>query len=474
MRKIYLSLVSLFFIFNANAQLSGTVNVPSGGIPSLTNIGGLFDQINTAGISGDLVVKVTAGLSGETGTVALFATGIGIYKISIEPDMAALRTVSGSSAGAALIRFDGADRVTIDGRFSGSGNYIRIRNTENSAPALLLVNDAQNNSIRNTIIESGNAIENIQNTGGALQIGNSNVVNGFGNDNNIITYNEIRDRSDISGTSVIGILALGSTSATDIYNDNNVISNNNIHDFFSPASTVQAGVFIGVGNSRYNTDSNSIYQTASRTYTTTGAATRGISVVQPSATNNYGGYNIRNNYVGGTAPGGGINGAYWMLGISGNIINSFVGIGTSTGTLPNLIANNVIKNIDLTTVSPAFNANQFVGISAISGVYDITNNQVGAPTGTDSIKITVNTSSGANITANVTGIGTFNTPSTGYTVTGNKVGGIIIIHNTTGTIQAQLISVAGSPTTPVVINNNLIGSLTTPNSITISPSANRA
>ena len=460
----------------ANFPITGTINqytivansyagaIPVGTaetITSLTNAGGLFALINAGVVSGDITATVTSDLAAETGTFALNEwkeTGAGNYKLSIVPDGITIRTISGTSAAAALIRFDGADRATIDGRFGGSGNYLRIRNISNVMPGILLFNDAQNNVIRNTIIESGNTTLATQNTGGATQIGNSNVVNGNGNDNNTITYNEIRDRSDVIATPNIGIVALGSTTgALKLFNDNNTISNNNIHDFFSPTSNSQTAVHVGLGNTRFNIDSNSIYQTTARIYTTTLSSARGINIAQGSGTENYGGFNIRNNFVGGTSPMGGTNGNYWTMSSSGLIVNSFSGIAVTTGTLPTTISDNVIKNIDFTTVAPTTGFNVFTGIQTTQGIFNVNNNRVGAAAGTDSIRITVNTSTGPNATTFLAGLIAFNGVASGNTITNNSVGGITVAGTATTQMQPQWIQIQGTPAEPVIITNNLIG-----------------
>jgi hypothetical protein len=456
---------------------AGVVNVGSAEtITSLTNIGGFFQQLKSAVVTGDIKVTVTSDLLSENGQFALSQwaeSGAGGYKVTIVPDGTTLRSIQGLSTTAALIRLDSADRVTIDGRFSGGGRYLRFRNNNSSNPAIALINDAQNNTIRNTIIESNNTIGATVNTGGAINIGNSNVIDGSGNDNNLIAYNEIRDRSDVTGTPASGIYAGGSTSSLAIYNDNNSIIGNIIHDFFSATATHQ-GILVGTGNSRFTIDSNSFYQTSPRVITTSGITTRGIVIAQSSSIDNYGGYNIRNNYIGGTSANGGTNGAYWTVSSSGSITNNFNGINVTTGTLPTEISGNVIKNIDYTTVAPTAGATQFVGIVTVQGIYNVNNNQIGAPTGTDSIRITVNTSTGTIATSFLAGIQAGNGAVSSTVVSNNKVGSISVAGSTTGSIIPQFIQVQGTPVQPIIVSNNLIGSTSTANSINMNSSGGGA
>jgi hypothetical protein len=454
---------------------AGTINVGSTEtITSLTNVGGLFQQLKAGVVTADVTVNITSDLMLENGQFALAnwnESGSGKYSMTFVPNAATIRTIQGLSSSAALIRLDSADRVTFDGRFAGAGNYLRIRNTNSLNPGILLVNDAQNNTIRNCIIESNNTSTAI-NIAGGINIGNSNIINGTGNDNNVITLNELRDRSDISGTPLILISAAGSTGSLDLFNSNNTISNNNIHDFFSATTTNQAGIFISTGNTNFNIDSNSIYQTVPRVYTTTNVVTRGIFLNQASPLDNIGGHNIRKNYIGGTSPLGGTNGNYWTLSSTGTIANAFQGITVSTGLLPTLVQGNVVKNIDYTSASPAAATSMFFALSLNNGKINVNNNQVGAPTGNDSLKLTFNTNGGTNNTCFTAGIITFNGTSSTTDITANKIGGITIGGSTTALVFNQIIQTQGTPSANFSVADNMIGSMTTANSIQTNLSAN--
>ncbi len=460
-----------------SSTFSGIINVGTAeAITSLTNVGGIFQQLKSSVLTGDVTIQIKSDLTAETGTYALSAwgeVGSGAYKISIVPDAAVIRTISGASAAQALIRLDSADRVNIDGRFGGSGNFLRIRNTDATKPGILLLNDAQNNTIRNCIIESNNTTVATVNTAGGLNIGNSNVINGTGNDNNFIIFNEVRDRSDIAGTPLNGIYAHGSVSSLDIFNSGNTISNNNVHDFFSATVTTQTGIQINVGNTTFNIDSNSVYQTLARIYTTTGLITRGILINQSSPVDNVGGYNIRNNFIGGTSPRGGTSGSYWSMSSSGIITNIFQGITVSTGLLPTLIKGNVIKNIDHITMAPTAATTMFTGLSANNGKFSLDGNQIGAPTGNDSIKITINLpTSGTPTTSFLAGIIAFNGTASTTDITNNTLGGISILGSTTSAIFTQLIQFQGTPSSNGIISGNSIGSRSTANSVQLTCPAN--
>ncbi|MBL0177031.1 MAG: T9SS type A sorting domain-containing protein [Ignavibacteria bacterium] len=95
------------------------------------------------------------------------------------------------SVSGGMIRLNGADRVRIDGRFSGSGRYFRFRNNNTAQPVFTLLNDASADTVRNCFIESGCT------STGAIVIGAGVTT---GNDNTVIAQNVIRDRTDITTT----------------------------------------------------------------------------------------------------------------------------------------------------------------------------------------------------------------------------------------------------------------------------------
>jgi len=456
----------------ANAY-SGNINVgPAETITSLTNAGGIFNLINTGVVSGNVTINITGDLTAETGTNALnqwAEEGIGNYTVTIVPSAAATRLISGSSAAASLVRFDGADRVTVDGRFGGSGTYLTFRNTSTAAQTVGFINDAQNNTLQYSIIESGNTAVSTT-LGGAVFIGSTTLANG--NDNIVISNCEIRDRSDVAGTPAMGINCVGNSAGTLAqYNNNVTISNNNIHDWFLANNANQFGLQMGAGNSGFNITGNSFYQTATRTNTVTGAVTRAINISFASTVNSNGGHTITGNFIGGTAPGA--NGGDMTLTVSGaGVSQTFVGISVTTGLIPNSIQNNTIRKIDYTTNAPAAAASMFLGINLGQGIFNvgnITGNTIGAPTGNDAIKITINAGGAVNsFLAGILAVAT-----NGYfNIQNNTIGGITVAGTTTtGGIIPQWIQVQGTPTQNTTVTNNLIGSTTTANSIRVTATA---
>lgn len=148
-------------------QPGGTIDVGTGQTyTSLTNTGGLFEAINTLGASSNLTINITSDLVGETGTVPLNEIPGGIT-VLIRPTGAA-RLITGASTNG-LIKFSGADGVTIDGSLTGATSAqvvggddairnLTIQNTSTTATAGAVVsvlqgtNGANNFTIKNVKI----------------------------------------------------------------------------------------------------------------------------------------------------------------------------------------------------------------------------------------------------------------------------------------------------------------------------------
>lgn len=445
---------------------SGSINVGSAeAITSLTNAGGLFALINAGTLSGNLTVNITSDLLAETGTFALnqFAeTGTGGFTLTIQPGTGSTKTINGTST-SGLIRLDGADRVRFDGRFGGSGQFLTFRNTSTSAATLLLLNDAQNNIIRNCVFE-GNSTLTTGNTAGVINIGTTTGPEG--NDNNTITFNDIRDRSDAAGNPVLGIASTGTTTTYPQYNNNITVSNNTIHDYFLNGSTLMAGINVLTGNYNWNIDSNSIYQTVTRSHSVTGSITSGINISNTVTNNTTGGFNLRRNYIGGTAPLCGGT-ALTITTPAGTTTTGFRGMSVISGLIPNFIQNNTIANIDWTTNSPAANTVMFAGIGTGNGIHNITGNTIGSTTGNDNILMTINgTGAGISFTRAYT-LASFTATMHGGIIDNNAMGSITIGGTNTAGVIFEGCSIQGSNGVigNVSISNNTMGSLTTANSI---------
>src|SRR5206468_11913731 len=167
-------------------------------------------------------------------------------------------------AGSPLIDLNGADNVTIDGLSSG-GNSLTIANTTVSATAgtstIRLINGAQNNTVTRCMV-LGSSTASTTVAGGNILISTST---GGANSSNAISNNAIGPAGANLPTK--GVMSLGSASPN--HNASNTITNNNIFDFFSPTITV-AGISISTNTDLTTISNNRVYQTAPRTFTTTG------------------------------------------------------------------------------------------------------------------------------------------------------------------------------------------------------------
>lgn len=157
---------------------------------TLTGTGGVFEEINNNLLSGniDIVVKSNLTETGINGLNAFSEIGGSGYKISIRPNVDTLRTISGSYAGG-LIRINGADRVTIDGRYNGSGSYFKFENTTaTSGSATIQVISlgenagAESFTLRNSTIIGGTAGNAIP-----VHIGGSGIPYSAGSSNHKTT-----------------------------------------------------------------------------------------------------------------------------------------------------------------------------------------------------------------------------------------------------------------------------------------------
>ncbi len=227
-------------------SLSGTVTVGEGGdYPTLTGSSistGLFSAINSLGLSGNLTANIISDIT-ETGFTALnqwTESGGSGYTLTIQPADASLKTISGNGS-AGVIKLNGADRVTFNGNYSGSGQYLKFQNTNtgSSATVFYLNNTSTNNNIKNCIIEGSSS-------------GDGNIYLTSGNTNTLIEGCTIKNYSSKPN---YGINFYGA-------NNSSTVRNCTVYDFGSRGIFVQ-GEGITVEN-------NEVYMTSAPTFGSTG------------------------------------------------------------------------------------------------------------------------------------------------------------------------------------------------------------
>ncbi|MES2765771.1 MAG: T9SS type A sorting domain-containing protein [Bacteroidota bacterium] len=344
--------------YTISTGISGTKTVGTGGdYTTLTGTGGAFEAVNNTFLSGNLTLSIITNLT-EDGTNALnqFAEEGGTgYTITIQPSETTEKLIAGAVANG-MIRLNGADRVKIDGRSGGAGQYLRIRNTNTSNPTITLQNDATANAIRYSIIEGANTTT----TSGVILISTSTGTTG--NDNDTIANNDIRDLSSATGVPANAIYASGTIDAM---NSSNIIQNNKIYNWTSNGISIS-----GTGNGdSWNISSNSFYQTAART-----TALMAINVM--SGTNGSG-HTINNNSIGGATS--------TRTGVATSTTSTGYGIQLSVGTVTTTsVQGNTISNISTGTAG-------FKGISVTGGNVDIgtTSGNIigGAASSSDTIRV---------------------------------------------------------------------------------------
>jgi hypothetical protein len=430
--------------------LSGIYTVGTGGnYSSLTNLGGLFAAINNLGLAGDVEVNVISDLS-ETGSNILnqwTEQGVGNYSLTIQPDAATLRTISGNVTGA-LIRLEGADRVSIDGNYAGSGKYLSFKNTNTAGTtgtAFTFINGAAGNSILNCKIEAfANA------TNGVILFSTSTVSGG--NSSNTI------DRCEINATSAgntgnVAIYSSG-TATAGFQNSSNTISNNTVFNYRDRGIDVTATGSTGwtiSGNSLYNGDVTGSVNYAAAT------ALHGIRVLGGT------GYTITGNYIGGSAiQAGGTQASYssslGLLTMEGILL-------TTTGSAPaSVVKGNTIANIAVSAIpssTAAGGSNIFFGIETtgsgvnIGGSLPGEGNIIGSNTANGNISITTTTA----LTTHRSNVRGIYCQSSGGQVIGNRIGGIDIRNigaaPAATTFYGILVNIAIAP---AQVNSNVIGS----------------
>ncbi|NNT72878.1 hypothetical protein HKT18_11680 [Flavobacterium sp. IMCC34852] len=297
--------------YTALAGISGVKTVCASGcdFSSLTNAGGAFATINSSIVNGNLELQIGSDLTAETGANALNAF-VSPYTLKLYPTGSA-RVISGSLNSAALIKLNGADRITIDGSIGGTGTdrSLTITNTSTTSPtAIALISlgtgsGATNNTIKNSIINTGTKTSSY-----AIALGGSTPGSaGDDNDNtsiqnNLITFANIAIFSSANATGVtdnllitqntLGTLVSASAINTNAINlvqansatislnevlgitqgssfdaislgagvTNTRITRNSIHDLINNGTNRVSGIGLATGNNANITiDNNNLY-----------------------------------------------------------------------------------------------------------------------------------------------------------------------------------------------------------------------
>jgi hypothetical protein len=233
---------------------NGSVNVGTGeGFTSLTNAGGLFQTLNNGIVTGNVTVNITSDLTAETGAIFLnqlneTGAGAGTYTVTIKPSGAA-RVISGTNGTGALVRLNGADRVTIDGSTSGGTDRsltITNNSTATNTAAIHISSlgagaGSTDVTIKNTNLSCGADQSTSVNVTYGISQGNALLGNsGADNDNNSFINNAITKVN-------VGIYSSGESAANQV--QNTVIANNLIGPAAFGADQIgRAGIIFNLTN----------------------------------------------------------------------------------------------------------------------------------------------------------------------------------------------------------------------------------
>lgn len=413
------ALISIFFTgFTAKAQVNLTA---TGGTlsQSYTTLKGAFDAINLGTHTGTITIGISANTDETTLTATLNASGSGgasYTGVTISPTGGGARTITGATtAGNPLIDLNGADNVVINGLNTG-GNSLTIANTTASATSgtstIRFIGGATNNTITNCSLQGSGSMSVA--TNGAVVFFSTDAVTANGNDNNIITNNNIGPAGANLPTKAI--LGNGSTTTTQIGNSNITINNNDIHDYFGAAVT-SSGIATNGGCNTWTIANNRFYQTGARTWTT-GVAHIGIDIRPSTATSGAQGFIISGNIIGYAS--NAQTGTYTLSGSTG-IFRGIVYTGI-TGSAVSDISANTVASVSLTGVTSGgtTTATPFTAIMITNGVANTNNNVIGSQSATGSLVFSTTTTA----TTDVHGL--FNFAVDDWTSNNNSIGGISV------------------------------------------------
>jgi hypothetical protein len=391
---------------------------------SLSNAGGLFNAINSLGVNGNIIVKITSNLN-ETGTNALNSWAGG-FSIMIVPSSASLKTITYTgSCGAAMLRFMGTDNLIVDGRQNSmacayapsSGNFLRFVSSCNQYPVMMFDGDCQNVTLRNINIASDNSV-NTANNGGAINV-RANQTNG--SDNFQLRECLVEDFSatpDLFFGLQVNAPSVATGILTGLY-----VHRNNFHNVNCK------GVMLTSNSGNINGSeirNNHFYATSAIPGPGTGWEYTAIELESGSA------HIVRANWVGGQAAscaGGKLN--VLLSGGSELVVPLRVTSSVATSTV-NQIDSNIIRNISITGANNAFLSSTMIRLEG-------GNNNVGSVFGNTIGDLTVDasTQAGASVvyiegfsSANNTFRGIYATSAGVSNIENNCIGGILLEQTT--------------------------------------------
>ncbi len=397
-----------------------------------TSIGNANADIRYKGVYGSLILEFDSSYRANVETYPIDFGNLNTSAsntVTFRPSSNVVSLINFVSATNITFDLNTTDYLTIDGKAGGYGseNLIQISNTNTIGTAIRYINDATNNTIFNCRISGASSSIN----SGVISFMGTSGSNG--NSNNFIFYSSIKDTVNLP---IYAIYSNGNVAAPNLYN---AIYGNDIFNYYSN-SNPSYGIYLGGGNNAWFIGSNNLYQTAVRMLSNNN--TGAISI------NSGSNYTLYGNYIGGSqAMCGGNATAY-----NGSGTVSFLNLNLAN-TATCLVQANVFQNINLDLNS---STNSILYLA--NGEFSISGNTIGNTTGTNSIIYKSNAANGLFSPIYLSGGTAYGTVE----ITANTIGAISI--EGTGITQFKGINIAA--TLPeLIISDNLIGSLITPNSI---------
>ncbi len=441
----------------AQVQLSSTAGTSTSA--TYPRLGLAFAAINAGTHQGAITIDLTGNTNEGTTSASLDASGRfnAVYtSVLIRPSGGAARTISGATtAGSAMIVYNGASNVTIDGLNSG-GNSLTITNTTASAAAVtgtFRFKDGASNNVITRATVLGSFTGPAGTTGGTIVFANDAVA-GTGCDNNTISFCNLGPAGASLPTKAIQ--GSGATSSAAAGNSGMVITGNNIFDYFAPTGT-SAGIYVDAGCANWTISNNRFYQTAARSFTgTTAAPHAAIFVNESQATTGAQGFTITGNVIGFANAAG--TGTYALSGGAGAFTGIFFS-GIADGAL-STISNNTIANVSLTGVTSSGGnvASPFVGIRVNPGNAEVSDNLIGSVSAADSLVFSTTA------TAGVSAYGIYsNAAGAAFTANRNRIGGMTM--GSTATTASVLLGGLGMEATADFAFNadaNVVGTAAAP------------
>ncbi|MEJ7609658.1 MAG: GEVED domain-containing protein [Ferruginibacter sp.] len=327
---------------------------------SLSAEGGIFNEITKRGLEGDLTIIIESDLF-ETGKYAVKDSFQNGFKINIRPDGNTVRTIHhdysvyNAAGQTGAIQLIGAKRITIDGSYQGTGEYLKFVsdyagyfiNGYDTVCSVRISDGADSISIKNCLFNMDRTSSDIAEASIVVAQGINRNISVLNNLFGTLTVSRMTDRHLVS-----------------IRGNNTLLIQGNRFDNFR-----QSAINMPTGCNNWIIDSNHFYRTLLQS--DYGLSTEAINVGGS-------GHRISGNYIGGSAPFCG-GAPFKFINIAGSEISG-IKITPAASGVADTIINNRIDNIDAnTTASYIAPASMFAGIFCNDNNCVIRNNIVGNP-----------------------------------------------------------------------------------------------